>query len=207
MKITIISDTHGLHERLGNLGGDVLIHCGDMFNLSDEGQEHLRLIDAWFGRQDFGLILCTGGNHDFVLESALCSNSQPFENAVYLQDESYTHDGVNFYGAPWTPFLSEHAFYASDTELHDRWSRIPAETDVLITHTPPYSILDRSSRGWVLGCEHLAHAVGIVAPKVHCFGHVHASAGRLDTGATVFANASSVTGGKGRVREPIVIEI
>ena len=29
MRLVIISDTHTMHEELGSLSGDVLIHCGD----------------------------------------------------------------------------------------------------------------------------------------------------------------------------------
>jgi len=29
MKIVVVSDTHGRHDELGLLSGDVLIHCGD----------------------------------------------------------------------------------------------------------------------------------------------------------------------------------
>ena len=29
MRLVVISDTHGDHEQLGVLDGDVLVHCGD----------------------------------------------------------------------------------------------------------------------------------------------------------------------------------
>jgi hypothetical protein len=32
MKLVIISDSHGRHEDLGTLHGDLLIHCGDSGN-------------------------------------------------------------------------------------------------------------------------------------------------------------------------------
>ena len=130
----------------------------DLFNLEDRGDEHLRRLDRWFGRQQFDRILCTGGNHDFVLEDALRRDDQPFEHAVYLQDQRYEYEGIVFYGAPWTPKLSSHAFFGDDPFLQQKWSLIPDDTNVLITHTPPLSRLDVSSRGRVLGCEHLAGA-------------------------------------------------
>ncbi len=65
MKITIISDTHGHHEKLGSLRGDVLIHCGDMFNMYSPNNDDIERMDDWFGKQDFEQILCVGGNHDF----------------------------------------------------------------------------------------------------------------------------------------------
>ena len=59
----MISDTHGWHEELGVLSGDVLIHCGDFEDLFTRDAGTLDRADAWLARQDFGLILCTGGNH------------------------------------------------------------------------------------------------------------------------------------------------
>jgi Icc-related predicted phosphoesterase len=192
MHITIISDTHNEHEKFDALSGEVLIHCGDMFNLFDRNEDDFERMDEWFGRQDFDMILCTGGNHDFALENRVESCAQPFENAVYLQDKTFVHEGVTFYGAPWTPLLKGHAFFRQESELSDKWQQIPDDTDVLITHTPPAGVLDISSRGLELGCRHLADTVGRVSPQLHCFGHVHASSGVREVGNTTFINASSV---------------
>jgi len=59
MKISVISDTHNEHEKLGRLSGEVLVHCGDLFNLFGHVDDELERIDEWFGQQDFDLILCT----------------------------------------------------------------------------------------------------------------------------------------------------
>ena len=61
MKITVISDTHGQHKQLGVMSGDVLIHCGDMFNLFEPSGYDVDMMDHWFGKQKFDLILCVGG--------------------------------------------------------------------------------------------------------------------------------------------------
>jgi len=192
MKIVIISDTHGHHEKLGTLSGDVLIHCGDFENLFAQTNAAIDQMDAWFGQQDFDQILCIGGNHDRLLEDRVTKVAQPFANAVYLQDSGFVHKGVKFYGVPWVPQLIQHAFYADDAALHAAWAGIPADTDVLITHTPPAGILDVSSRGLTLGCAHLARRVRQVKPALHCFGHVHASAGHLVKRGVTFVNASSI---------------
>ena len=207
MKITIISDTHNLHHQFTALEGDVLIHCGDMFNLYDDDPSALKNIDDWFGKQNFDLILCTGGNHDHLLENHVKTRGNPFKNAVYLQDERYEYNGVVFYGSPWVPDLSRHAFYQNEAGLIAKWSRIPTDTDVLITHTPPFKILDQSSRGMVLGCEFLSRELARVAPKLHCFGHVHASPGMVKQGQTTYINASSVNSRVELAREPFVFEI
>lgn len=207
MKITIISDTHALHREFPPLEGDVLIHCGDMFNLRDEDPRALAELDEWFGQQRFELILCIGGNHDYLLQDHVDLHGNPFRHAVYLEDASYLHKGIHFYGAPWVPDLGMHAYYQSAKGLRNKWSMIPSETDVLITHTPPSGILDKSSKGYQLGCEYLSQELPRIAPRLHCFGHVHASPGVVKTSRTIFVNASSVNSQIELARKPITIEL
>ena len=192
MKLTIISDTHGQHDKLTDLCGDVLIHCGDMFNIFGEQDGELKRMDEWFGQQDFDLILCTGGNHDFTLEQHVEFIEQPFKNAIFLAGTSYLYGGIKFYGAPWIPELRGQAFYCDDDELQRRWFDIPEDVDVLITHTPPAGIMDVSSKGYSLGCPHLMAAIETYQPQVHCFGHVHASSGELVMDGIRYVNAASV---------------
>jgi predicted phosphodiesterase len=84
LRIVIISDTHGKHAELGDLSGDVLIHCGDFCNGYMNDGHSLSEIDDWFGEQAFDLILCVGGNHDFAAELRHASGMSVFRNAIYL---------------------------------------------------------------------------------------------------------------------------
>ena len=43
----------------------------------------------------------------------------------------------------------------------------------MLTHGPPYGILDETMRGEDVGCENLLRAVQRCRPRVHCFGHIH----------------------------------
>ena len=43
----------------------------------------------------------------------------------------------------------------------------------MLTHGPPYGILDMTDRGQAVGCEFLLKAVKRVRPRLHCFGHIH----------------------------------
>lgn len=52
-------------------------------------------------------------------------------------------------------------------------NRIPKDTDVLITHTPPKHHLDVN-----LGCPSLLSEIWKVKPRLHIFGHVHSGHGR-----------------------------
>ncbi|MFQ3248027.1 MAG: Icc-related predicted phosphoesterase [Arenicella sp.] len=209
MKLSIISDTHGQQNKIGRLNGDVLIHCGDMFNLfsnTNSGDE-IDVIDEWFGQQSFDLILCIGGNHDLSLQRHLKLNAQPFSNAIFLNGETYNYQGINFFGSSWVPELQSQAFYADEKLLKDEWAAIPKSTDVLITHTPPFGVLDTSSQGMVLGCKHLAKNVKRIKPTLHCFGHIHASSGMVKNGRTTFINAALAGRGHQLIRDPYIFDL
>ncbi|KAK2759969.1 hypothetical protein FQN54_002705 [Arachnomyces sp. PD_36] len=83
---------------------------------------------------------------------------------------------LNIYGAPQVPRCGgrEHAFQYPPAS--DAWrSTIPAETDILITHTPPRYHLDLAP--FSMGCRHLLREIWRVRPTLHVFGHVHAGHG------------------------------
>jgi len=206
-RVTVISDTHCRHDEIELPAGDLLIHCGDMFNLTDGAPHQILAMDAWFGQQKFERILCTGGNHDRPLESELAQRSQPFRNAHFLKDEFVEFRGLKIFGAPWVPDLRTHAFFQDRSRLAAAWAKVPTGIDILITHTPPKGILDTSSRGRSLGCPSLADELRRISPRVHCFGHVHAGAGRRQVGKTLFINAASYDGGTGMMRAPMTFTL
>ncbi|MCA9685083.1 MAG: metallophosphatase domain-containing protein [Myxococcales bacterium] len=200
----IVSDTHGRHDEYGALEGDVLIHCGDG---SESSAESVAALDEWFGRQRCEHVLAVGGNHDFEILRRTRNEEQVFRHARFLLDEAVELGGLRFYGSPWVPGLFGWAFYAKDETLAGHWARIPSDTDVLITHTPPAGILDRDRGGYGYGCAQLLRRVDEIEPRVHCFGHIHASGGVLERSATTFVNASSVTHAQPQLRPPVVLEL
>lgn len=56
--------------------------------------------------------------------------------------------------------------------LKAKWDRIPRDTDVLITHGPPYMALDQGK-----GCEDLRQALTEIRPRLHVFGHIRGGYG------------------------------
>jgi len=138
-RVTVISDTHCRHDEIELPAGDLLIHCGDMFNLTDGAPHQILAMDAWFGQQKFERILCTGGNHDRPLESELAQRSQPFRNAHFLKDEFVEFRGLKIFGAPWVPDLRTHAFFQDRSRLAAAWAKVPTGIDILITHTPDHA--------------------------------------------------------------------
>ncbi|OOF97211.1 hypothetical protein ASPCADRAFT_514217 [Aspergillus carbonarius ITEM 5010] len=52
--------------------------------------------------------------------------------------------------------------------------------DIMVTHGPPYGILDQVVPGHVsVGCEHLYRAVKRARPRLHVFGHIHEGYGAV----------------------------
>ena len=65
------------------------------------------------------------------------------------------------------------AFNFNSEEIKEKWDLIPGDTDILMTHSPPYGILDVSKQGINSGCANLMRRVREVKPLVHVFGHIH----------------------------------
>jgi Icc-related predicted phosphoesterase len=85
---------------------------------------------------------------------------------------------------------------------------IPENTDVLVTHGPPFGVLDKSHPTTAhLGCEELAKAVEQIRPRLHVFGHIHGGRGESTSNETRFVNASVVNEAYRLVCEPQVVEI
>ena len=188
MNITFISDTHGLHDRLNLNAGTVLVHAGDIteYGTEEEGIEFLE----WFSRQPFTYKILIGGNHDLFLETLTLRKIKKLvpEGIIYLQNNGTEIEGIKFWGSPVTPYFLGMAFNArAGMEIRKVWSKIPLDTDILITHGPPKGILDGG-----LGCDDLLQQIERVQPKVHCFGHVHGQSGSRLVNGTTYINAAAV---------------
>jgi len=211
MKLCIISDTHMKHKFLDlkELEADVLIHCGDM--TGNGGVGAITQFLEWFSAQDqFQHKICVAGNHDWLFEKnpALAKTLIP-DNVAYLQDDEVIIDGVKFYGSPVQKHFYNWAFNRHETKLKLHWEAIPADTDVLITHSPPYSILDVVPwQGECHGSPSLyMEVMERIKPKIHCFGHIHEGYGMKVLENTKFINASNLDGDYQCVNDPFVVEI
>lgn len=189
MRIVCISDTHNKHEKIDIPPGDVLVHAGD-FSTNGELDELIEF-HAWLSTLPHRYKIMIAGNHDFCFEEKNQEARSVVKNAIYLQDEAVTLEGVTFYGSPWQPWFYDWAFNLQRGEaLQKVWAKIPDSTDVLITHGPPFGVLDQVSRQEHVGCVDLRKRVEEVRPKLHVFGHIHESYGMQQLPLTCFVNAS-----------------
>jgi predicted phosphodiesterase len=117
---------------------------------------------------------------------------------IYLDEGVRTFtlsNGAQFtlYASPYQPEYCQWAF-AYERSTIDRFNPSPPvslfqapnpipsypDVDILLTHGPPYGILDQTSgNNQSVGCEHLLRACVRARPRLHVFGHIHEAYGAV----------------------------
>lgn len=143
-------------------------HIDDCRRRPDSDYETAR--EIWTGQEaeDAGVTFLDEGTHSFTLKS-----------------------GAKFkvYASPYQPEFWGWAFPYQHHQ--DRWSSpqdekpegveniaknpVPdfPDVDVVMSHGPPHTVLDKTYTGEAVGCPHLLRAMARARPKIHCFGHIH----------------------------------
>ena len=85
------------------------------------------------------------------------------------------------------------------------YANIPDDTDILITHTPPFGILDFDDN-INYGSEELLGRISVVQPQLHLFGHIHAQYGMTILNGITFSNGAVMNADYTNFRKPILIE-
>ena len=204
----MISDTHGLHDTMIPVpDGDILIHAGDLTRNGTLAE--LSSMTAFFASLPHRHKIVIAGNHDFCFERER-ERARPFlAGTTYLQDKVVEVMGLKIYGSPWQPRYGDWAFNLERGKpLRDVWARIPPTTDILVTHGPPYGILDTTEvERQKVGCKDLLEAVQRIRPKIHVFGHIHCGYGIVTENSTTYVNACICDEDYRPVNPPVVIDI
>ena len=212
MKIIAISDTHGMHDRITVPPGDMLVFAGDMCNCGSIRE--VKDFGYWLSNLPHKHKVVVAGNHDWPFERdyerdearKIIGNC-----ATYLEDSSVEIEGVSIYGSPWQPEFCGWAFnLPRGDQLRRKWSMIPQRLDLLITHGPPAGIMDSVKTrptSVPLGCQELRHAVVMVGPAYHVFGHIHDGYGEMEDQGIKFVNASACNESYHPENKPIEFEI
>lgn len=115
------------------------------------------------------------GNHESMNE--ICSIRE-CENIEFIVNEIKEIQGVKVLGI--SMYLEDLLkIDTKETRKYNKilWSFIKRGFDVLLTHYPPFGILDRviiSPEYWQnLGSKVIRKFLGLANPKLHIFGHVH----------------------------------
>ena len=206
-RIVAISDTHEQHGSIILPEGDILVCAGDI--TTNGKPAAVSEFDAWFAAQPHRYKLLIAGNHDFLFEKDnLHARGLISPGIIYLEDSGCEIMGLKFWGSPVTPWFFDWAFNKQrGEEIRRFWDEIPADTDVLVTHGPPFGILDKNAQGEHTGCEDLRHALKRVRPRLHIFGHIHEGYGVAEQDGTTSVNACQLDYQYRLVNEPLVVTL
>lgn len=221
MIIDCISDLHGYYPKLE--GGDLLIVAGDL-TASDTHDQHCDF-KKWLHKQKYRKKIVIAGNHDnqlvsltpdpFIFSSYNIETGEQVSYSEYLRDSGTEFEGLKIWGSPWSlwfPGINPKcmAFVGNEEALYDAYEKIPPNTDILITHSPAYGILDRTTADRSAGSNGLYGWLKYVGrPKLHVFGHIHEAYGRTEVFAThddkmmLSVNCSVVNENYEHVNDPI----
>ena len=180
IRFVCLSDTHNKLDRIAVPEGDILIHAGDYTN-KNTLDEIIKFADD-MAKLPHKYKIIVPGNHD--LKNDICYTNELIEripNCFFLYDNTITINGIKIYGTP---------------ALRDQTFTLPDRMDVLITHSPPYGILDISRKK--LNGEHggnpdLTTQLDELKykPKVHVFGHIHEGYGYNKINNVMYINAAN----------------
>jgi len=206
LRLVLLSDTHQLHREVDVPDGDILIHAGD-FTMFSESMEVVADFNDWLGELPHRYKIVVPGNHESFLE-ADPSDRSLLSNATVLINEGIEIEGLRLWGTPVTPMYGG-AFGLSRAKDRKRlYARIPPDIDVLISHGPPFGILDADPvSGLHAGSHELLDAVMWARPRLHVFGHIHGANGVFQTEHTTFVNASLLGLHGDLNRAPFVFEM
>jgi predicted phosphodiesterase len=200
-----LSDTHcaGSEGKIEVPDGDLLIHAGDLTYRGTQGEVEREL--AWIDSLPHKHKVVVPGNHDWLFDPnrpasfrgwllpqgvSVDDLMSRFPTITPLIDQSATIEGFKVYGSPWQPWFYDWAFnFPRHDPGHETakatWAKIPDDTQILVTHSPPRGILDLTYGGedTRAGCPELWKRIEALDHlRLHVFGHLHESYGREDWG-------------------------
>lgn len=176
MKILAFSDLHMSHARAQEIAAasrvaDLVIGAGDFANMRKGVAEAMGLLAGI----ETHLVLVPGNNES--LEELQMAAP---EGANVLHGDTIRLDGVTLFGIgggiPVTPF-GAWSWDLTEEEATDLFKNADG-ADVIVSHSPPKGVADRTSTGLSVGSTAVRAAAERVQPKLLLCGHIHDSWGK-----------------------------
>jgi len=194
-----MSDIHSRFEKFDPAklpAADVIVIAGDITELGCRRPWEIERATWWM--QQLGLstpVLWIPGNHDFGLHPL----SFPWTGAKSIdQMASRPREGwPSFYGVNMSPCYNMPQIASMWRDMTTRpeveqaaFERIPLGTDVIVSHCPPFGVLDMAADGSHIGSQALLDKIHEIKPKLVICGHVHEAAGKALVGGTWVYNVA-----------------
>ncbi|KGO71531.1 hypothetical protein PITC_051720 [Penicillium italicum] len=174
--VTVVCISNTYNERPEIPPGDILIHAGDL--AADGSFAELQRTLDWINSQPHHIKIAVAGRGDKYLDKMKRGSRRwrhghrqraNWGDIIYLEHQLIivtTQNGrqLRVCGSPYSPKTTppEGFQYPRSNNL---WTGVPADLDILITHTPPYTHLDNFR-----GCQHLLNQIWRSPPRLHVFG-------------------------------------
>lgn len=220
LKIICTSDLHGALPEIEPC--DLFLISGDVCPIRHENQkvhDHdphaqrdwiLGEYTDWLESVPAKQIVWIAGNHDFGAELAGMRRTLRRESPKhihYLADEAIELFGQVIYGSPWSPNLSDWAFYGTDKTFKYVSQGISYDTDILMLHSPPRGcFLDGGHPEWASPFV-MEDIIRRIKPKLVLCGHLHEGYGDHEILGTRFINAAYYKDDYETIQPPVVVEL
>lgn len=197
MKLIILSDIHEqyliftnkIKEEAKHNKIDYILIAGDItnFGILYENQKQIDLIKNWFEELILNYncpILYIPGNHDIGLDKYDFNNPNIINvlNIRYVLSNGTGVVGMSLATAFDMPQLA--SIWANTTKSRDydeiyysSFNDLVFEGDIILSHCPPFGVLDRTPYGSNIGSPGLYNLIGKTNPSYVVCGHVHESCG------------------------------
>lgn len=196
MRIIAFSDIHGQQSKkltswFDNNPADLLIFAGDLQanQLYDFGNDFI----DWLHNLPYPKKIVVFGNHDghYKITREYVEDKKKYKDIVFLTNEAVIIDDVKIFGSPHSVQFGSWWFMMLDNELAELWKNIPDDTNILVTHGPPFGILDKTVNGANAGSKTLLERIEKLEKlKYHIFGHIHEARGIETIDGKTFMNVA-----------------
>ena len=133
----------------------------------------------WYSVLPFKHKIFIAGNHDRLFETnptltnSILSN---YPDIIYLENSGCEIEGIKIWGTPDSKEFFNWAFNRTEEQMERIFSKIPLDTEILISHAPASGVGDMLERGEQVGEETLYQRIRLLENlKLHFFGHIHSS--------------------------------